>query len=560
MKTHGDLRWGDGFWLLKANPYVMTRAKRLFPRAHPGRDGYIVLTDTPETSRDLQWLLERYPVRAPVEAKARMMARADQHRRVEERVDRILSGEYRGRTFREAARAPYEYQEVAATLAVETGRLLLVDDVGLGKSMSGLLTLRADDALPAVVVCLTHLPGQWMRELEATLPWLQGHIVTQMEPYDPTRRGHARPDVLFVPYSKLRTWGDYLAGEVRTVIFDEIQELRIPDSQKYWAAAAVADKAHLRVGLTATPVYNYGGEIHSIVSVLAPDVLGSRDEFLREWCSGAEVLGGKARVRDPQGLGLYLREQGVMLRRTREEVGRELPPVVVVPHVVDTDRDLLERLTGDVVSLADVILARDTGRTERFRASGELDWKMRHATGLAKAPYVADFARLLLESEERIVLYGWHRDVYAQWLRRLADLKPVMYTGTESPKQKQRSFDEFTKGDARVLVVSLRAGAGLDGLQDACKVAVFGELDWSPGIHIQCIGRLHRPGQRGDVVAYFLVSEEGSDPVIAEVLNVKRMQSEPLLDPYLQALEAAEGTENRIRTLAESVLASHRPR
>lgn len=558
MKTHGDVYWRDGVYLLKANPYVMTRAKRLFPRAHPGRDGYIVLTDTPETSRDLQWLLERYPCKAQVETKARLMARADQHRRTEERVERILSGDWHGSVgTRTPAREPYDYQDVAATLAIETGRLLLVDDLGLGKTMSGLLTLRADDALPAVVVCLTHLPGQWLRELEMTFPGLHGHIVTQMEPYDPVARGHLRPDVLFVPYSKIRTWGDYLAGDARTVIFDEIQELRLPGSQKYIASAQVADEARYRVGLTATPVYNYGGEIHSVVSVIAPDVLGSREEFLREWCAGGDIT-GKARVKDPQGLGIYLREQGVMLRRTREDVGQELPEIVVVPHVVDTDSDLLERLTGDVVALADVILARDTGRTERFRASGELDWRMRRATGLAKAPYVADFVRLLLESEERVMLYGWHRDVYDQWLRRLADVNPVMYTGTESPKQKQRSFDEFTKGDARVLVISLRAGAGLDGLQDACNVAVFGELDWSPGIHLQCIGRLHRPGQRADVVAYFLVSEEGSDPVVAEVLNVKRMQSEPMLDPYVQALEVAEGTENRIRSLAESVVRRRR--
>lgn len=554
MKTHGKLHRGDGAWLLKASPYVMTRAKRLFPRAHPGRDGYIVLTDTPEVSRDLEWLLERYPCEMTVEAKARLMSRADQHRRTEVRVEQILSGEWTGRTpSRTSAREPYDYQEVAAALAIETGRLLLVDDVGLGKTMSGLLTLAADDALPALVVCLTHLPGQWMRELEMTFPGLRGHIATQMEPYDPVSRGHLRPDVLFLPYSKIRTWGDYLAGDVRTVIFDEIQELRLPGSQKYTASAMVADQARYRVGLTATPVYNYGGEMHSVVSIVAPDVLGSREEFFREWCVGGDIGGHKARVKDPQGLGLYLREQGVMLRRTREEVGQELPEVVVIPHVVDTDSDLLERLQGDVVALADAILARDTGRTERFRAAGELDWRMRRATGLAKAPYVADFVRLLLESEERVVLYGWHRDVYDQWLRRLADLKPVMYTGTESPQQKQRSFDAFTKGDARVLVISLRAGAGLDGLQGACHVAVFGELDWSPGIHLQCIGRLHRPGQRADVVAYFLVSEEGSDPVVAEVLNVKRMQSEPIVDPYVQAIEAAEGTENRIRALAESV-------
>lgn len=576
MKTHGTLRWharpGGSTYYLTAAPYVMVRAKRLFPRASQTRAGAISLTDTAESSRDLEWLLSRYPVEMTAQTRERLTARAEEHRRREATVDRVLAGEPVALDSPLVpAREPYDHQRIAADLAATTGSLLLADDVGLGKSMSALLVLRAPDALPAVIVCLTHLQYQWMRELAATFPDLHGHVVRRMEPYDPAayRSSGQRPDVLVIPYSKLRGWGDYLRGEARTVIFDEAQELRITGSLKYRAAEMVADGASYRLGLTATPVYNYGGEIHSVVSVLAPDALGSREEFLREWCGGDGYEGGgafgggrKARVADPGGLGLYLREQGVMLRRTRSEVGRDLPPLVAVPHVVDSDRDLLDRLSGDVVQLADLILARDTGRTERFRASGELDWRLRRATGLAKAPYVADFVRLLLESEERVVLYGWHRDVYEQWRRRLADLRPTFYTGTESPRQKEASFQEFTRGESRVLIVSLRAGAGLDGLQDACKVCVFGELDWSPGIHLQCVGRLRRDlssgGEPEPVVAYFLVSEDGSDPVVAEVLDVKRMQSEPMLDPYLEAIEAAPRTEDRIRALARSVVERRR--
>ena len=46
-------------------------------------------------------------------------------------------------------------------------------------------------------------------------------------------------------------------------------------------------------------------------------------------------------------------------------------------------------------------------------------------------------------------------------------------------------LDDFIDGDARVLMMSLRSGAGLDGLQEVSHTAVFGELDWSPGVHRQ---------------------------------------------------------------------------
>jgi hypothetical protein len=161
-----------------------------------------------------------------------------------------------------------------------------------------------------------------------------------------------------------------------------------------------------------------------------------------------------------------------------------------------------------------------------------------------------------------------------------------MFTGSESPAQKELgrarfiggeeleravddvrrrgwsgSYDEFVKATAesRVLIMSLRAGSGLDGLQHVCKVGVFGELDWSPGIHDQCEGRYHRDGQAEPAVSYFLVSDVGSDPVVADVLNLKEQGSRPIVDPDQPLFEAAD-VRDRMKKLAESVLAKRKRR
>jgi hypothetical protein len=81
---------------------------------------------------------------------------------------------------------------------------------------------------------------------------------------------------------------------------------------------------------------------------------------------------------------------------------------------------------------------------------------------------------------------------------------------------------------------------------------VFGELDWSPRQHDQCIGRLHRDGQDDPVVAYFLTCDHGSDPVVMEALGIKRGQAEPLRDPDAQLFEqAAPDAKDRVRRLAD---------
>ncbi len=71
-----------------------------------------------------------------------------------------------------------------------------------------------------------------------------------------------------------------------------------------------------------------------------------------------------------------------------------------------------------------------------------------------------------------------------------------MYTGSESGSQKDKAVKSFVNGDTNLMFISLCSGVGLDGIQKRCSVAVFEELDWSPGIHHQLIGRLDREGQQ----------------------------------------------------------------
>jgi hypothetical protein len=557
--AHGKVRYAPptpdhrrGAWVVAAVPHVAIKVKRMLPRVQQSRAGTIVVDDTPDIARDLEWILERYPMDIDAIGQARLTAQADLHRTKEEGVLAILNGHRLNSAVRTPAREPRPYQLESADLALTTGQTLVTDEVGLGKSMTGLLLLRAADALPALIVTLTHLPKQWInKELAATYPDLRGHIITRTKVYDPG----SDVDVLAISYSKLAAWADYLAGTVKTVIFDEIQELRHADTDKYRAAGRIADAATYRLGLSATPVYNFGGEAYNIISVLAPDALGSREEFTREW--GSDLTGGKIKVHDPKALGDFLRSEGLMIGHTREQVGRTLPQPVLAEQNVDADPAVYDQLAGDAVEMAKFVLDRANKVQDRWRQAGELDMRMRQATGIAKAPAVAGFCRMLLETgTPRLVLWGWHRAVYDIWCQQLADYHPVLYTGTETPTAKNKAVDQFLDGRSQVLIMSLRSGAGLDGLQMGCDVGVFGELDWSPQTHVQCIGRLARDGIDHAVQGYFCISDRGSDPPMAEMLDIKRMQNDPLVNPDHRALQPAPAaTGTHIQALAESLIA-----
>lgn len=578
MRTYGTIEYQpvDRRWLLETEPHVSMRLKRVFAKISKGSMGTHVLSDTAENARDLVWFLERYPlVHGALEA-ARLLARSTEHIERQSISEALLAGLMPAPEV-DLAVPLREYQKTAVALMLTMHGMLLADDVGLGKTASAIGLIADPRARPALVVTLTHLPKQWEAEIHRFAPKLRTHILKKGSPY-PLTLGAARgrlgqqslpgamPDVIISNYHKLRGWSETLRGIVRTVVFDEVQELRKPDSQKYSSAKHVADGAEYVAGLSATPIYNQGSEMHSVMDVVRPDALGTREEFLREWCRDGANPGQEAIV-DPKAFGMHMRELGLMLRRTRSEVGRELPGLTRIPHHVDANLDALDRVSQDCRDLALFIVGKganplkaidddEDSRGETMRASMELSNKLRQATGIAKAPHVADFVRLLVESGERVVLYGWHRAVYEIWNERLADLKPAMFTGSESTHQKEEAKIRFETGHSKVLILSLRAGAGLDGLQHVCRTVVFGELDWAYGVHEQAEGRVARDGQKDPVMAYYLVSDEGSDPVVSDALNLKGEQLKGIRDPKAELVEQLQTDPYRVRKLAEAYLAS----
>lgn len=558
MKTFGTLKLSKDRkqWLIDCEPHIVMRLKRVFPKVSRKSHGTIRITNTIETCRELGWFMERFPFDMSENDRCALSGQAEKHREQESLVAELLSGIRKPTEYRLALQ-PREYQRIAADMAFAQGGLLLADDLGLGKTCSGICLLSRVECRPAIVVTMTHLTHQWEREIQKFCPGMRTHILKKGTPYDlrankRTKPGQLllapdAPDVIITNYHKLSGWADTLAEIVTTVIYDEAQELRIPDSGKYKAAHHISSRAKWRLGLTATPIYNYGDELFSIVECISPGRLGSRGEFLEEWCTQANMR--SYALSDPKAFGAYARDAGLMLQRRRADVGRELPALTKIPTTCETDSKALEAIESAAGELARIILAAsEEARGQKMQASEELNGLVRQATGIAKAPYVAAFVRMLVDSGEKVVLFGWHRAVYDLWMDALKDLRPVLYTGSESANQKETARRDFVEGDAKVLIMSLRSGAGLDGLQSVCKTGVFGELDWSPGVHDQCGGRIHRDQQKDPVFLYYMIAEEGSDPIVASVLGLKKAQADGVMGERTEILDS---TGVNVKALAQ---------
>lgn len=545
MKTYGTLTLDRErrLWrLADLAPHVAIAFKRLFPRV-PVTATEIHMSDADDVRADLDWFMHRYPL-----AHAEHAAIAEAQERLADTIaerDRILLPNWTApetRAFRPGY-APYLYQSQAAQIALRNPGLLLGDDVGLGKTISAIAACAMGAPLPAAVVVQAHLAQQWADRIEE-FTTLRAHVIKGTKPYS-----LPPADIYIFRYSNIAGWVNVInEGAFKTVIYDEMQELRHGRGTSKGAACHIASmKAELRLGLTATPVYNYGDEIYNVMHFIQPGLLGNADEFSREWCSGRIV-------KNPDGLGSYLRDKGYFLRRGEDDetVGASMPPPNVIDWEVDYEQSAIDDEAALTRMLAQTVLSGSF--VDAGRAARELDLKMRQMTGLAKARSVAAYVRLLLQESPRVLLAGWHRDVYSIWERELSEFAPTLYTGSESAAGKGRSVEAFTAGDSRVMMISLRSGVGLDGLQFHCQDVVFGELDWSPQVHYQIIGRLRRPGQRHQVSAHYLHTNGGSDPVLLETLGIKTDQGRGITQPGKAAVERFTD-DSRIKRLAAHILA-----
>jgi len=539
---YGTARLFDGNWVLDGlPPHACMRFKDVFPKMSRTAKLPYRIKHSPASAADLEWFQARYPLDMQPDDRAAMVAGREEQQRSFAAIEAIMApGWEPGPTpgFKDGCELrPYQGQAVQVCMV--RGGLLLGDDLGLGKTWVGCGLMVQPGTLPCAVVTPVHLQAQWRRVIEAVTS-LRVHAVKTTRPYD-----LPPADVYLFRYSQLRGWFETLrTGFFKSVIFEEAHELRKgTESQKGQAAMALARSARWRLLLTATPVQGYGTEIYQVMQFANEDVLGPVEEFHREWCPLGDE---KAR-----GLGSFLRDQGVYLRRTKADVGQQMPPVNTIVETIDWDQDALDNVADLARQLA--LKASRGSFVERGQATRDLDLMVRHATGVAKARSVAMFVRLLCEAGEQVVLTGWHRDVYDVWLKELAAHNPVLYTGTESPKQKDDAAKAFVAGEAKVLILSLRSGAGLDGLQFASSTVVFGELDWQPGVHEQVIGRLYREGQAKPVTAFYLIAEDGSDPPMVELLGVKASQAQAITDP-LGRPAAATTDEGRMRALIERYL------
>ena len=535
-------------WTIKGEPCVTEMASRLFPGSERRR-GEARFTANRRIIGDVNWLMMRYPLEiAPRDRELwkNALAQAREHVLLRMNAEKLprRSTPPEG-TFEGELR---EFQKEGLSFLLANPRTLLADEMGLGKTVQALACLAAAKEFPALIVVPPHLLRNWQTEITRFLR-LEGKparvcVLTGLKPYQPPEA-----DVYIIHYLLLRGWKQALPQMgFKAVVFDEIQELRHGGTEKYSAASLLAEECERVIGLSGTPIYNKGSEIWNVVNILDYHCLGDWESFTRAWCDGY----GNHLVRNPALLGEHLRREGLILRRTKEEVLAELPPKRRLVQEIDSDDKVYRELMRPVMDQLGSLLALHPDARERALLEEQVGRGERQATGVAKAPFVAAFVRALEDSGEKVLLFAHHHAVMDIYRRELAAYRPVFITGRESTTQKEEAVARFMEGKTNLCVISLRAASGLNLQRASC--VVFGELDWSPAVHSQAEDRAHRMGQKDSILCYYLVAPQGSDRDMQDALGLKVSQFVALMGDQTPELSSVQDAQKAAKAHIEAML------
>ena len=561
MKTIGTLEYVldrySKVWSWKVTgDRAVNMIARLVPEAWYGESAdEVIIPDSIENIRHIKLILDRYPLEILSKSVwQRKMIKTVIVKPAPPSPKHHLSRAKPGPQFRGSL---LNFQKEGLDFLLKSsGNALLADEMGLGKTVQTLAYAATEkQTFPMLVVAPLVTLNNWEREIEKFLKKKSrnGRILESRSPSITTiRTGKSEKlpetDIYLINYDLLfKRHGDISKIGIRTIVCDEVHNLRSKTTQKYKAVKKLAALPSVlyRIGLSGTPIYNRGSEIWPIIDIIRPGLLGSFKEFCEYFCYVNDK--GKAIVLENKRASLRNElQKHVMLRRKKSDVLKELKDKVRYKEIIASDTDYyLEELDKIWKNLEEDQKKADTEfskSTSYYRAIQN----ERQIAGVAKLPHVINFVKNIMEIEESVVVFCHHKLIHRLLHENLREFSPVSIIGGQSDAQRQDNIDRFQSGASKLMIAGIRAGnVGINLTQ--AKYVIFAELDWSPAIHRQAEDRLHRIGQKNTVFAYYLIGSGTLDDHVADVLVDKTYEIDEIMD------ESTEDFENKAK--AELILA-----
>lgn len=428
----------------------------------------------------------------------------------------------------------YQIETVKRVLKHFRGRVLLADEVGLGKTIeAGMLIkeyLKRGMVKNVLVLTPSSLVSQWKEEMSSKFGI---DFIT-------TDNSKAMKDINNFWKQRLIIASINMAKSSKNlpivseqffdlVVVDEAHHLRNRNTLS-WKLVNQIKKRFIFL-LTATPVQNNLIELFNLITLLKPGQFKTEKLFKQEYVQKGNLKApsNKDKLRD------LLRD--VMIRNTRSAIDIKLTKrfasTIRVSHT-ETEKEIYTGINNylknnDLKKPMINLLLREAGSSPFALKKSLL--KMDNQDGIkdiiSAIEKIEDTSKgkalieLLLKNrnEKKVIFTQYIKSMdYVIDLISRHELPFVMFRGSMTAREKDASIERF-RDDVPILVSTESGGEGRN-LQ-FCNTIINFDLPWNPMKIEQRIGRLHRIGQTRDVFIFNLSSKGTIEDYIIDILDNK---------------------------------------
>ncbi len=422
---------------------------------------------------------------------------------------------------------------------------ILADDMGLGKTMQSLTHILAEkdkgNTLPNLVIAPTSVVENWQREAAQFAPSLTTLI---LQGADRHRRFAELPhaDIVLTSYALIhRDLEFYATQRFHLLILDEAQHIKNPNAQVSHAVRQLHSKH--RICLSGTPIENHLGELWSLFDFLMPGLLGTAETFRDTFRTPIEKEGNQARAD-----ALATKVGALILRRTKDQVAKELPPKTTIPHLIELssdEKDLYEtvRSTMDKQVRQALAIRGQEAQIVFLDALLKLRQICCHPSLVANASsqesskfnYLTDLLTTLKSEGRRVLLFSQFTSMLEIIEDYLISQNTRYLKLTGASKNRQDLVEEFQTGSIDVFLISLKAG-GTGLTLTAADTVIHYDPWWNPAAENQATDRAYRIGQDKPVFVHKLICKGTVEQRIQKMQEKKGSISDSILTASLNQL------------------------
>lgn len=463
----------------------------------------------------------------------------------------------------------FPYQVIGADWLAKRKLALLADEMGLGKSAQVVSACDKINAKRILIICPAVARLNWLREFEKFSTTSRSFSILETQ-----KPSTELSECVVTSYDLAAKNSKALCEKLKSwdvLVLDESHYLKSPTTARtvaIFGKGGLVRSADRVWALSGTPAPNHAGELWPILFTFGVTKL-SYDDFIKNYCHSYQVsysrrqISGTKIEKIPE---IRMMLSQVMLRRKKEDVMKELPPIQYVDTVVepgpvdlemessflkyvfpDDKRDELnQKLSFERQLIENVVNSTGFGRDGMKALEGLANSvsTLRRYTGIQKVKAVSTMVaeELNLGLYEKIVLFAVHRDVIEGLRVHLVKFKPVTLYGKTDPARRDRNVDKFQNNPKCQVFIGNIQSAGTAITLTAAHNIIFVEQDWVPGNNAQAAMRCHRIGQTKPVLVRFAGLVDSIDQRVSEVLRRKTRDLSAIFDGDVLQKEIADAT------------------